>query len=640
MKIPARVVDGPSVCSAVLSNCRSATTLPRTGNATTPIVSSRRFGVPSDAYRKHPSRRQLGGGSFFCSRTSHWLYSTFTPISDPRTSSSSPSPRRDAAYTTTAVARKPVPDTAEPRDDCSPTQQPQQHRQHASPVHDRGELLSYVPLEGQSSVDEHFDFYRDPFRRGYAQPDGPKLLVSEKRLDVEYPPREDIYAGNDKVRASVASLCSAIGLKMRHPHRSTLESVYKLYLELPEPRMLNLTGQWRNRLLRIMGTPPRRNLQSMLRYFALVADTKNAGLTLRRTQWNYALAFATKYTARAGMQEADAALRMWREMERDAKIPGNDVTFNVLFDVAAKAGNFTLAEMLYNEMDNRGIEFNRFHHVSLIFFFGLKLDSSGIRAAYREMVESGEMIDTVTLNCVISGFLRCGEEAAAEETYRRMRGGNTPTADMPERDYMTAKVVTKVLMMFSKVGKDHPQLKQSFQTNVQLAPDLRTYRILIEHYAVKLGDLSTVARYLDEMRFQRIAVHPTIFLALFKGFYVHGGFPGSQWSTSRLEGVLKAMREARDGNARGFLIDRWLVIWALRAVGKCSTPDAVIETFDDLAKRWDVAPSREPFLHALLDNIVRGRDLKSKDANDNGTLHRGYNAPNKRPASSEYKIPY
>lgn len=515
--------------------------------------------------------------------------------------------------------------------------------QHQQPVRDKGELLSYVPLEDQGSVDEHFDFYRDPYRRGYAQPDGPKLQVSETPMDVEYPRRDEVYAGSEQVRADVTRLCSAISLKMRHPHRSTLEAVYGMYTALPEPRMLNLTGQWRHRLLRIMGTPPRRNRASMMRYFGLVGDVRSAGLTLRRTEWNYALAFATKWTAQAGTHEVDAALRMWRDMERGARVPANDVTFNVLFDVAAKAGNFALAEMLYNEMDSRGIAFNRFHHVSLMHFFGLRLDSAGIRAAYREMVEAGEMIDTVALNCVIAGFLRCGEEAAAEETYRRMRTGAAPSADMPERDYMMAKVVSRVLMMFSKVGREHPQLKESLQHKVERAPDLRTYRILVDHYAVKLGDLPKVARYLDEMRFQRVPVHPTIFLALFKGFYLHGGFRGSQWSRARLENVLKAIYDAADeakgaGGAGDFRIDRWVAIWALRAVAKCADNEAVFETFDQLAARWHLSADAEPFMHALLENIVSGRDLKAKGADKTGTLHRGYHI--KKTVGVEDDIPY
>lgn len=614
MKISSRV-DG-TVCGAVLSK-RPSTALTRA------VTGRRPFCAAAQDSQREPQRRPLND-SFFCSRTSLWLYSTFAPGADSKSLRRAPR-QRDASHTYSTAA------AAAPASRLAIQTLPQ------APVRDPAVLLSFVPPEDDTGVDEHFEFYRDPFRRGYAPPDGPKLEISESKQDVEYPQKNDIYTANDQVKKLVSQLCGAIGVKLRHPHRVKLAAIHQLYTQLPEPRMSNLTGQWRHRLLKVMGTPRKRDMESMLRYFALVADVKNAGITLRRSQWNYALSFATKYAARAGTQEMESALRLWRDMERDAKIQGNDVTFNVLFDVAAKAGNYALAEMIYNEMDSRGIVFNRFHHVSLIYYFGLRLDSGGIRAAYREMVDSGEMIDTVALNCVIAGFLRCGEESAAEETYQKMRNGSSSAQDMPDRDYMMGKVVTKVLMMFSKIGKDHPQLKRTMQTNVQLTPDLRTYRLFVEHYAIKVGDLGKVAQYLDEMKFLKIPIHPTIFLALFKGFYVHGGHEGSAWSWQRLESVLSALYDARDEHARGFRIDRWVAIWALRAVSKCSTPEAVEKTYDDLSERWDIPLEKENFMLGLLENIVEGRDLRAKKSDNHGTLHRSYKTqPSARPSKGTY----
>lgn len=388
--------------------------------------------------------------------------------------------------------------------------------------------------------------------------------------------------------------------------------------------MLNLTGEWRDRLMRIMGLPHKKSIESMLRYFSLVGEVKKAGLTLRRSHWNYAIAYATKYADHADSNEVDSALKLWQQMERETSYWGsNDVTFNVLFDVAAKAGNFELAEMIYREMVTRKIEFNRFHHVSLIHFFGLKLDSSGIRAAYKEMVDSGEMIDTVALNAVIGGFLKCGEEEAAEETYQKMKNSNSPARPVPPKDYFTDKVISKILCMFASVGKKHPELKVPLQTNVKLAPDFRTYKILVEYYAVKIGDLPRVSQYLDEMQYLRIPIHPTIFMALLKGFYVHGGVEGSQWTPNRLESVLEALYEARDEHARGFRIDTWLVIWALRAVRKCSTREDVIHTYDEMQQRWDISKNRISFMDGFFDNLIQGRDMTTFK-HDSGTLLRGY----------------
>jgi pentatricopeptide repeat protein len=311
-------------------------------------------------------------------------------------------------------------------------------------------------------------------------------------------------------------------------------------------------------------------------------------------------------------------------MERGAGIKGNEVTFNILFDVASKVGNYTLAEMIYREMENREIPYNRYHHVSVIHYFGLQMDSAGIRAAYRDMVEAGEMIDTVVLNCVISGLLRCGEEVAAEETYQKMRDVHSMAPDLPDRNYGMPRVITKVLMMFSRVGRKHPELGKSLQKQIELSPNLHTYKLFVEHYSTRIGDLAKVAQYLDEMKFLRITIHPTIFLALLKGFYSHGGYSSSEWSEQRLEGVLKAMYQAKDEGVRGFRIDRWLVIWALRAVKKCSSNEAVVRVYDELAKRWDIAPDRIPFIQSLFDNVLNGSDMKSATGQWDGPSYRRY----------------
>lgn len=597
MKIPSRV-DG-SFRGALLFSCPST-------SVRNVQASKRSFaGAASNPPRSSPSRPAA------CAKSSKWLLSTFASPVEPRCPVQTPQPRRvrRSAYGTASAAA------------CSPSVPAFVSRKPES-TQDKRYLLSLVHDEEEASVEECLDFHRDPYRRGYASPDGPSLRVSDKSPDVQYPSREETFRIDEDTRQVLVRLCTAVGQRLRHPCRVSLESIYKLYNRLPEPRMLHMTWQWRNRLMRVMGTLRKRDMESMLRYFALVADVKNAGLTLRRSQWNLALAFAAKYASRVTAREMESTLRLWRDMERQANIPGNEVTFNILFDVAAKAGNFALADMIYQEMESRGIEYNRYHHVSLIHYFGLKLDSSGIRAAYREMVESGEMVDTVVLNCVISGLLRCGEEGPAEETYEQMKSNHSRAAELPQRDYMMNKVITKVIMMFSKVSRKHPELRETLQTTVHLSPDLHTYKLLVQHYAIRVGNLNKVVKYLDEMKFLKVPVHPTIFLALFKGFYMHGGFSGSDWSDSRLDGLLLALYHARDMHARDFPIDRWLVIWALRAVKKCSSADALEETFDAMAQRWDIPADRQPFMHAIYENILQGRDMKSPWGNWDEMTHR------------------
>lgn len=469
------------------------------------------------------------------------------------------------------------------------------------------QLLSLVDQQNAGTVEEHFDFHRDTYLRGYARADGPTLVVSSKREDAEYPAPSDLQPADEHEQRLVRELRHAVTARLRRPASVQLDHIYHLYQQLPEPRMSHVPGLLRHRLLRVLGQPDKRNPKSMLRYFAVIADVKNSGFPLTRSEWNRAIAYAARYVGTITDAETESTLNLWREMERDAGIKGNDVTFNILFDVASKSGNFALAEMIYQEMENRGFAYNRYHYVSLIHYFGLKLDTDGIRASYKEMVEAGEMVDTVVLNCVISGLLRSGEEDAAETVYQRMKAGTHKGKGMPQRTYATNKMITQALMMFAKIGREHPPLQSQLQTSAPIAPDLQTYRLFIKHYGVQLGNLAKVAEYLDEMKYFQIQLHGGIFLSLFKCFDAHGGYPGSAWSEQRLYSIWNALLQALDEGVSGLTIEKWMAIWVLRAFNRCSTEKAVMEAYEAMESRWDLDQADSSF---VLDNLHKllGRD--------------------------------
>ncbi|KAL2263716.1 hypothetical protein VTK26DRAFT_5472 [Humicola hyalothermophila] len=472
------------------------------------------------------------------------------------------------------------------------------------------ELLALVdPYDDEEigSVDDYLQYVRDPYMRGYAAADTPKVTFARTAEDFEYPTLEQVIEPGEEEQKTLWELRYAVLTRLRSPHKVGLEELYEIYKRLPEPRMLYIHARFRHQLLRTLGQPEERDSGSMLRYFAIIADVKNTGIPLTAAEWNCAIAFASKYVGRASEVEIEAALKLWREMECEAGIKGTDVTFNILFDVATKAGNFTLAEMIYREMEARGHRYNRYHYTSLIHFFGLKHDTSGMRAAYREMVNAGEIIDTVVLNAMISGLLRSGEEAAAERLYERMKalGLGRDGATAPVRTPTSDRAITQALLMFAKLGRRHPEMQPAFQQMAVLAPDLQTYRILANHYGVKRGDLAKVAAYVDEMKFFRIPLHHAIFLALFKGFARHGGYPRSPWSERRLRGIWNALLNALDSGSAGDLeIKTWLAIWALRAFARCSTRASVLEVYDELKARWTLNYADEQFMVGFLKDIV------------------------------------
>ncbi|KAI1381639.1 hypothetical protein F4677DRAFT_403714 [Hypoxylon crocopeplum] len=468
----------------------------------------------------------------------------------------------------------------------------------------KDELLDIVDLYDDTSVEEHLTFLKDPYLRKYAPADGPNLVVSDRREDVGLQSVNHRQRLDPEESETVRKLREAVLIKLKRPAMMDLDTIYDLYQSLPEPRASHITAYLRHQLFAALGMTERKNSRSMLRYFSVVTDVKNSGYSLTRIEWNTAISFASRYVGRSTEIEVEAALHLWREMEQVAGVRGSEVTFNILFDVASKAGKLSLAEMIYQEMITRGFPFNRYHHVSLIHYFGLKQDTGGVRAAYKEMVESGEVIDSIVLNCVISGFLAAGEEESAERVYGKMKISVQGTKQMPDRNYTTQKVITKVLMMFARIGRRHPDMRPNFQRTALISPDLQTYRLLLDHYGLKLGNLAKVVQFLDEMKLFNIPVHGAIFLALFKAFGKHGG-AGSDWSAKRLVSVWNAFLNALDAKSDGLYISTWMAMAILRAFSRCSSRGQVLDIYESLRSRWDLDPTNSQFMMDFLTKLVQ-----------------------------------
>ncbi|KXX73653.1 hypothetical protein MMYC01_209522 [Madurella mycetomatis] len=524
----------------------------------------------------------------------------------------------------TAAATAPVPESEDAHPEQNPpTKPPKEPRVRDSLTEE--ELLALVdPYDGEEigSVDDYLQFVRDPYMRGYAAADAPRVSLARTKEDVDYPSLEQVIQAGEEEQKTIWELRFAVLNRLRTPHKVHLDEIYEIYQRIPEPRMLYIHGRLRHHILKAFGQPEKRDSKSMLRYFSIIADVKNTGIPLTSAEWNSAIAFASKYVGVVSEVETEAALKQWREMECEAGVMGTDVTFNILFDVASKSGNFTLAEMIYREMSARGHRYNRYHYTSLIHFFGLKMDTSGMRAAYREMILAGEVIDTVPLNAMISGLLRSGEESAAERLYERMKALSTAAnaPDIPVRTPTSNRAITTALLMFGKLRRrareKNPTAKPpNFQGVTLLAPDLQTYRILVNHYGVEVGDLSKVAKYLDDMKLFKIPLHGAIFLALFKGFARHGGYEGAAWSEQRLEGIWNALLSALDSGVDGLEIKSWLAMWAIKAFARCSDTERVLDVYEDLKARWRLGYAEEQFMIDFLSGVVKGHGTKNLPGN-------------------------
>ena len=378
-------------------------------------------------------------------------------------------------------------------------------------------------------------------------------------------------------------------------HECDHEEAWQAYQSLPSPRLALLPPYYKHRLLQKLTTLERKDPKSMFRYMSVMEQCLAIGYHFSEGLWNSAVAFSAHGYSRIEASGVEAAILKWKEMEKTHGVTAGYVTFNILFDLATKAQKFVLAEMILQEMEQRGLPISRHARVGIIYYHGMKGDGSAVRKAYHDFVESGEIVDTTVLNCVIASLLRSGEPQAAEMVFGRMKERifQNPQMELPRREWRENRDLGKELARAARHCRDDPTRRKEIQSKQFLAPDGRTFRILVEHYAVTSGEIMKISSLVTEMHHFGMPVQGPIFVRIFKGFAYHGGKRYTVWTKARLESVWNALLCALDQQLEHLNLDRWLAVWIVRAFEKCFGPMETLAIWEELRKRWKEDEFRE-----------------------------------------------
>lgn len=342
--------------------------------------------------------------------------------------------------------------------------------------------------------------------------------------------------------------------------------LFEAYKQLPRPGVAYLPKGVIRLFLQRMGTPGVRTKEAMIRYLSLVDDMQEAKIPITTSEWSTAIFLAGRTRTDFRDVEVSRAFDLWRQMENEAGVRSSYVTFNILFDIAARAGKFALAENVLAEMFKRDLRLNKLGRISLIYYHGLRGDGDGVRKAYHDYVEAGEIVDTRVLNCVISSLINAQESAAAEQIYQRMRDlqktfvrGIRPDGkealfkrhpgpgSSKLGDEMAANALGRTLLRSANLKNTAPEAHQRLQASMPLTPDWITFRSMINYHATISGDLDRLTVLLSEMiEDYKIPCYPSLYQILFKGFAINGSKvnTASTWNKKRLDLTWNACRSA------------------------------------------------------------------------------------------------
>ena len=402
--------------------------------------------------------------------------------------------------------------------------------------------------------------------------------------------------------------------KLLRDDESPHEHVYDTYKKLPSPGVVYLDTDTIRSLLHHLSVVERPSPTAMQRFMSVLDDMKSAHIHITQSEWTTAIYFAGRCMGTVSGEEVASALSMWRDMEHRAGDKGGFVTLNVLFDVAVKAGKYTLAETFLKELQARKLKLHRHFRVSLLYYYGVLQNGNGVRQTYQDIVDAGDIVDTVVMNAVIAALFRAGEPAAAEHVFERMKRLHA-AKDLPapgHRFFMNSwrdrRAVglhfTHQARLLKHEQKDG-ELKE-LQDYAPIAPNSRTYALLIRHHSTVTGDIDRVYDLLQEMHGNSVAVDGTTFIVMFQGFGSFGGVRYSSWTADKLEKLWARFLLALADKTDRTWLSSLAVIAALKAFKRCTNPERTLGAWEEIHPAWH---PNEQELEAVMQELRRS-DVK------------------------------
>ena len=419
---------------------------------------------------------------------------------------------------------------------------------------------------------------------------------------------------------------------------SSHEELYELYNSLPAPRAPYLPRKTLGLLLHHLSIVPRKTEARMLRYLSLLDDLKAADIPVYRSQYTSAIAFVGQAFSPVTDESVASAIRIYRTLEAEQsnqfgepnkRSLASHATFTALFDVAAKSQKFALAEVIAREMDHRKLRPCRYYRVSRILFEGLRGDGEGVRRAYQELVDNGEIVDTVVINCVMSGLIRVGEIANAEMVFERMK-----RLDLQKREAVSAEREEAAAnsplgwrkkrdlgRLLNKAGRElwnNPEVRNRFQNASPITPDAHSYSLFLRYHAHTAGNIDRVSELLHEMHASGVSVDNRIYKILFHGFALHGGVRYTSWKLRHLDkmwenfleaqeqGSAASREESKELDEDAIRFDTRLAWAVLSAYAKCAKQHRTLEVWACMKEIWK--PNSEE-----LEKIHRGLAIKFRN---------------------------
>ncbi|KAK9238157.1 hypothetical protein V1525DRAFT_401715 [Lipomyces kononenkoae] len=365
--------------------------------------------------------------------------------------------------------------------------------------------------------------------------------------------------------------------------RKTMTKMFARYMQMPEPRPLHIRVPHLEFLLSNYAASVKNDEIYLEHYTTILNDLKEAGLPISYKEHLVELSLVCHYTQRHKCASVvSRTFNKFREMEMQGVIAREASAFNVLMSAVIAANDFGAMAAIIEEMRLRKIAPDRFTYVNLMTYYSKLGNKRALQLLYEKFIESEQIADIVVLEAMIAGLVRCRDIAGAQSLTRFIEMRAT------EEGWISSALSKKHLRFsagnLKRMARNRRHLRLQFgdeqipdpEETVAIAPRDTTYNPLLSYYA-SIGDYQSLIETINRMDEFGLSRRRAYILFL-KGFYIHSGYPGSEWTVERLENLLETLLRHKETNK---LLVRQMSVWALRAYAVASLDFTKLATLRD-----------------------------------------------------------
>ncbi|KAK9249308.1 hypothetical protein V1506DRAFT_525546 [Lipomyces tetrasporus] len=354
--------------------------------------------------------------------------------------------------------------------------------------------------------------------------------------------------------------------------KDAMTKMFAQYMQMPEPRPLHIRAEHLEFLLSNYAAAVKNDEIYLEHYSTVLNDLKAVGLPVSYRENVVELSLVCHCAQKHNRASVvTRTFNKFREMEIQGIIACEASAFNVLMTAVIAANDFGAMAAIVEEMRLRRIAPDRFTYVNLMTYYSKLGNKRALQVLYEKFIQSEQIADIVVLEAMIAALVRCRDIAGAESLTRfiEMRAAE---------EGWTSPRLSKKQLRFSagnlkRLARNRLRHRLQFRDDeipdpedtVAIAPRDTTYHPLLSYYA-SIGDYESLVETINRMDGFSLSRRRAYILFL-KGFYIHGGYPGSEWTLARLENLLETLLRDKEEDK---LLVRQMTVWALRAYAVAS----------------------------------------------------------------------